>query len=63
MLQACVSCPEPWQLAPPLDGAGLLQDLVLPCCPPIQLAEHVDQAPHWPQPPSVKHLHRFKGST
>ena len=39
---------DPWQGAPPLEGAGLEQDLVLN--PPLQVLLHPDQAL---QPPST----------
>ena len=51
MLQACDSDPDPGQVAPPLDGAGLLQTRERDCVPPPHVrlqAPKADQAPQFP---------------
>lgn len=39
-LQDCDSEEDPGQLAPPYNGAGLVQDRDLDCVPPPQVTEH-----------------------
>ena len=55
MLHAWLSEPDPEQVTPPLEGAGLLQSLVLDWDPPPQVALQVPQAVQDPQVPSVGH--------
>lgn len=52
MLQLWLSDDEPPQGAPPPDGDGVLQDLVLNWTPPPQVALQVPQTVHVPQLPS-----------
>ena len=52
VLQDAFSEPDPGQVAPPLDGAGLLQSLVLNWVPPPQVTLHVPDEAQLPQLPS-----------
>ncbi|CAH1801183.1 unnamed protein product, partial [Owenia fusiformis] len=54
VLQLDVNVAEPIHVAPPQDGAGLLQDLVFDFVPPPQATLHACHAPQSPQSPSTK---------
>jgi hypothetical protein len=53
-LHEMLSVPDPEQIAPPLDGGGLLQSLVLGCISPPQVTLQVPEVAQFPQLPSEK---------
>jgi len=56
VLHACDSDPDPAQVAPPLDGAGLLQRRVRDWVPPPHVRLQVPKADQVPQFPLTANL-------
>jgi hypothetical protein len=53
-LQEVVLVSSPRQSAPPFEGGGLLQSLVLVLFPPPQVTVQLEKAPQFPHCPSEK---------
>lgn len=54
LLQSCLSVFDPLQLCPPLEGAGLVHDLILIWVPPPQVSLQLVHDDHNAQEPSTK---------